>query len=465
MEAMVPKSDQATKITSVKALAELPGLTSIPSVYNSIASHDDDQITVYPDIHDFSINIPLIDFSLLTSNNPDERFRIIQQLKEACQDWGVFMADPNSITIYLASLPDASTIPPSIPSLNADSASRVTSLPLLSSVNHSSPPKTFSSLQPFHFPPSIQPICSHERSTSTSALPHPWPHSPHYSAIGEYCGCKVSEQALPPIGQENGTNMQASDRKSEHARPRRGGELNEMDGDQGIHHAVGGDDGPASGYGSGGGAHCDGDHARGPKTVPPRRKQKENLHSGKQVSGSHSGWPRNSRSLLLRQVPSAARKRHSGAPNRNSGRVRQSAAFRREVELACKELRPRELQHFCAHEDNFSYNARGAASPQFRRTVRELRDKHLPDIFIVTETRMAGQRAQDIRDSFGFDGMAWVDPKGFSDGICLLWDTAELEAEFVSKSNQEITLVFKVTNERLLQLQIVPHLQGSESSC
>jgi len=36
-------------------------------------------------------NIPTIDFSQLTSSNPNERSKAIQQLGDACRDWGFFM--------------------------------------------------------------------------------------------------------------------------------------------------------------------------------------------------------------------------------------------------------------------------------------------------------------------------------------------------------------------------------------
>ncbi|XP_022762406.1 protein DMR6-LIKE OXYGENASE 2-like [Durio zibethinus] len=91
----VPQSLQAsvnhppTKITSVKALAELPGLASIPTFYiSNFASPHDHQI-IFSDPDEDAI--PVIDFSLLTSNGLDERFEIIQQLRKVCQDWGFFM--------------------------------------------------------------------------------------------------------------------------------------------------------------------------------------------------------------------------------------------------------------------------------------------------------------------------------------------------------------------------------------
>ncbi|CAL5414991.1 unnamed protein product [Camellia sinensis] len=35
--------------------------------------------------------IPTIDFSLLTSGDPDQRSKVIQDIGNACLDWGFFM--------------------------------------------------------------------------------------------------------------------------------------------------------------------------------------------------------------------------------------------------------------------------------------------------------------------------------------------------------------------------------------
>ncbi|WRX15632.1 Non-hem dioxygenase N-terminal domain - like 7 [Theobroma cacao] len=73
------------KRTSIKSLAELPGLTSIPPIYIFPTNANDQPFS------DAKESIPTIDFSHLTSNNPDERSKVLQELGEACQDWGFFM--------------------------------------------------------------------------------------------------------------------------------------------------------------------------------------------------------------------------------------------------------------------------------------------------------------------------------------------------------------------------------------
>ncbi|OMO94467.1 reverse transcriptase [Corchorus capsularis] len=167
--------------------------------------------------------------------------------------------------------------------------------------------------------------------------------------------------------------------------------------------------------------------------------------SGRSLQSRYSRRRGDSKGIGLRQVLSCARKGNDGSPNRGSGRARRSALFRREVGLACKQLRQGGHSPITTSFSMkiISYNARGAANPKFRQTVRDLKERYQPDLFIVTETRVSRDRAKNIRDSLGFDGMSWVNPVGFSGGIWFLWDTADLVASFVRKSQQEITIQFQ----------------------
>ncbi|KAJ4716839.1 putative 2-oxoglutarate and Fe(II)-dependent oxygenase superfamily protein [Melia azedarach] len=81
-------STPQTKMASIKALTESPGLTSIPSSYTFIQNPNDHQAASDPEPED---SIPTIDFSLLNSSNPDERSKVIRDLGKACRDWGFFM--------------------------------------------------------------------------------------------------------------------------------------------------------------------------------------------------------------------------------------------------------------------------------------------------------------------------------------------------------------------------------------
>ncbi|ESW13222.1 hypothetical protein PHAVU_008G178100 [Phaseolus vulgaris] len=71
-------------MVSVKELVESNCMRLVPSNYISLKSPEDSMLYE-------TENIPTIDFSQLTSSNPIERSKAIQQLGDACRDWGFFM--------------------------------------------------------------------------------------------------------------------------------------------------------------------------------------------------------------------------------------------------------------------------------------------------------------------------------------------------------------------------------------
>nr|XP_027112811.1 protein DMR6-LIKE OXYGENASE 2-like isoform X1 [Coffea arabica] len=83
---VAPLLQPRDNFSSVKLLAESPGLDSIPSSYAYFNTHPHESIASDP-----QVSIPVIDFSLLSSNNPDQRLQAIRDLGRACQDWGFFM--------------------------------------------------------------------------------------------------------------------------------------------------------------------------------------------------------------------------------------------------------------------------------------------------------------------------------------------------------------------------------------
>ncbi|KAL0384427.1 UNVERIFIED_CONTAM: 2-oxoglutarate-dependent dioxygenase 19 [Sesamum radiatum] len=65
----------------VKVLAESSTLNSIPSQF----SYANDSRGSYSD------SIPIVDFSLLASDNPDQRAKVLRDLDNACREWGFFV--------------------------------------------------------------------------------------------------------------------------------------------------------------------------------------------------------------------------------------------------------------------------------------------------------------------------------------------------------------------------------------
>ena len=61
--------------------------TSVPSEYTFIANPNDEVV----DSSDPEYSIPTINFSLLTSGDPEQRSKILLDLRKACEEWGFFM--------------------------------------------------------------------------------------------------------------------------------------------------------------------------------------------------------------------------------------------------------------------------------------------------------------------------------------------------------------------------------------
>lgn len=87
---VAPQHEEASlsqlKAASVKALAESSNLTSIPSRYAFPSTSGDHAV-----LTDHDDSIPIIDFSLLSSTDPDQRSKVVADLAKACRDWGFFM--------------------------------------------------------------------------------------------------------------------------------------------------------------------------------------------------------------------------------------------------------------------------------------------------------------------------------------------------------------------------------------
>ncbi|KAF7810466.1 reverse transcriptase [Senna tora] len=87
------------------------------------------------------------------------------------------------------------------------------------------------------------------------------------------------------------------------------------------------------------------------------------------------------------------------------------------------------------------WNARGAASAEFRRAIIDLKTRHLPRVVFITETRVGGIRAKNIIRSIGYDGFYKVDPMGYAGGLWLLWDSAFVKMDIHGNSFQGIQTI------------------------
>ncbi|KAI4338196.1 hypothetical protein L6164_016540 [Bauhinia variegata] len=76
----------ASDILSIKDFAESARLTTIPSSYNFIVDPKDREVA-----DELKAQIPVIDFSLLTSDDPELHAKGVQDLGKACEEWGFFV--------------------------------------------------------------------------------------------------------------------------------------------------------------------------------------------------------------------------------------------------------------------------------------------------------------------------------------------------------------------------------------
>ena len=95
IHASLAAEDQPTKVSSIKELTQSGGVTSVPSKYNYTLNPNDQANSNDPE-H----SIPTIDFSILTSGSPEQRSKMLHELRKACEDWGFFMVKYNISCIH-----------------------------------------------------------------------------------------------------------------------------------------------------------------------------------------------------------------------------------------------------------------------------------------------------------------------------------------------------------------------------
>ena len=72
-------------MASIKTLVQSQDLKSLPSEFAHFKDTQE-SIRTGPEV-----SVPVIDFSLLSSTDPDERAKVILDLGKACEEWGFFL--------------------------------------------------------------------------------------------------------------------------------------------------------------------------------------------------------------------------------------------------------------------------------------------------------------------------------------------------------------------------------------
>ena len=69
-----------------------------------------------------------------------------------------------------------------------------------------------------------------------------------------------------------------------------------------------------------------------------------------------------------------------------------------------------------------------------------------PDILIITETKIGGDRAKEITDRLPFDEAIHMDTIGYVDGLWILWNSVTIKVIHLASTEQEIHAMVKVSN-------------------
>lgn len=84
------------------------------------------------------------------------------------------------------------------------------------------------------------------------------------------------------------------------------------------------------------------------------------------------------------------------------------------------------------------WNCRGASNPYFHRNFGDLIRTLRPEISIIMETRISGQRAKDISSSLGFDNVHRSNASSFKGGIWILYNEHNTNLEILFMTDQAI---------------------------
>ena len=73
------------------------------------------------------------------------------------------------------------------------------------------------------------------------------------------------------------------------------------------------------------------------------------------------------------------------------------------------------------------WNCRGALNPDFKRRIFEMVVNHNPAIMVITETRVGGDRAEQIIT----DGFITTETIGYAGGLWVLWKKEVAEVDLL----------------------------------
>ncbi|XP_031378431.1 uncharacterized protein LOC116193821 [Punica granatum] len=98
------------------------------------------------------------------------------------------------------------------------------------------------------------------------------------------------------------------------------------------------------------------------------------------------------------------------------------------------------------HMNLLVWNCRGAANANFRRSLGDLISTNHPDIVVLTETRLSGDRATQTASQFPFDGFFSTETRGLFGGIWIMWRTDHVQLDISSSTEHKVHVVARVNH-------------------
>lgn len=82
------------------------------------------------------------------------------------------------------------------------------------------------------------------------------------------------------------------------------------------------------------------------------------------------------------------------------------------------------------------WNSRGAASKDIAAIIRDMKKRYKLDIVVILESRISGRQVNNVIKSWGFKNSCRMQAEGFSGGIWILWEMAELLVNVLVRDEQ-----------------------------
>lgn len=100
------------------------------------------------------------------------------------------------------------------------------------------------------------------------------------------------------------------------------------------------------------------------------------------------------------------------------------------------------LAWVCVFMIIMTWNCQGACSSEFIRAAHLFINTHRPDVLALLETKVAGEKANEVCKQLGFSSWVRVEALGFSGGIWIIW-------------NDKVNIRIRYTHPQFVALDVI----------